>query len=208
LFGQKHASGFPMDEKDLLKECLSGNTRAQKLLYERYSPKMFGVCLRYASDRSMAEDFLQEGFIRVFMKLGSFKSQGSLEGWMRRIMVNTALEILRKKDILRNSVELTFPNQHHGGLQEGLHTEPEADEDANDDITGQISADILHQTISEMPVGFRTVFNLYAVENYTHKEIANLVGISEGTSKSQFARARVWLQKRLNENNRFRHAGQ
>ncbi len=169
---------------------------------------MFGVCLRYASDRSMAEDFLQEGFIRVFMKLGSFKSQGSLEGWMRRVMVNTALEILRKKDILRNSVELTFPNQHHGGLQEGLHTDAEADNNEGDDGFGNISAEVLYQTINEMPVGFRTVFNLYAVENYTHKEIGSLVGISEGTSKSQFARARAWLQKRLNEKTRIRHAGQ
>jgi RNA polymerase sigma-70 factor (ECF subfamily) len=122
-------------------------------------------------------------------------------------MVNTALEILRKKDILRNSVELTSPNQHHGGLREGLHTEP-VGEDENDGSFAHISAAILHQTISEMPVGFRTVFNLYAVENYTHKEIARLTGISEGTSKSQFARARAWLQKRLNEKTRIKHAGQ
>jgi RNA polymerase sigma-70 factor (ECF subfamily) len=194
-----------MDEDKLLKECLSGNTRAQKLLYERYASKMFGVCLRYAANQSMAEDFLQEGFIRVFMKLGSFRSQGSLEGWMRRIMVNTALEQLRKKDILKNTVELDNPALQHvitgkGNQQYELLTVSDPDNSSEDNYMEQFTPEVIYKALSEMPVGFRTVFNLFAVEEYTHKEIGSMLSISEGTSKSQYARARIWLQKKLSEN--------
>jgi RNA polymerase sigma-70 factor (ECF subfamily) len=173
-----------MDEQQLLKDCLNGNAQAQKRLYDMYARKMFGVCLRYASDRSMAEDFLQEGFIRVFTKLSSFKFQGSFEGWIRRIMVNTSLELLRKNDVFRFSVELDNLNQ--------IADEEESTPD-------QIDAEVLLNHIQEMPTGFRTVFNLYAVEELPHKEIGKMLGISEGTSKSQYARARVWLQKRLKD---------
>lgn len=190
-----------MDEDNLLKECLSGNARAQKLLYEKYARKMFGVCLRYASDKSMAEDFMQEGFIRIFMKLGSFKSQGSLEGWMRRIIVNTALESLRKKDILRNSLELSNPDQPYHEMMQGVVTDPVAEQEVEENDKYHVPAEVLYRMINEMPVGFRTVFNLYAVEDYSHKEIGSMLEISEGTSKSQYARARAWLQKRLNELN-------
>ncbi len=196
------AAGW-MDEDNLLKECLSGNAQAQKQLYDRYSRKMYGVCLRYASDQSMAEDFLQEGFIRIFMKLKSFRSQGSLEGWMRRIMVNTTLEILRKKDILRNSVELS-----HSNLQIGERDDPESDTtDPDDPDVLHFSAETLAKALSEMPQGFRTVFNLYAVDQYTHKEIGGLLGISEGTSKSQYARARSWLKRKLTETKKISNAG-
>jgi RNA polymerase sigma factor (sigma-70 family) len=173
-----------MDEQQLLKDCLEGNAQAQKRLYEKYARKMFGVCLRYASDRSMAEDFLQEGFIRVFTKLDSFKFQGSFEGWIRRIMVNTSLEMLRKNDVFRFSVELDNLNQ----IADEEESTPE-----------QIDAEVLLNHIQEMPAGFRTVFNLFAVEDLSHKEIGKMLGISEGTSKSQYARARVWLQKRLKD---------
>lgn len=191
-----------MDEDNLLKECLSGNTRAQKLLYERYAPRMFGVCIRYAPDQSMAEDFMQEGFIRIFSKLSSFKSQGSLEGWMRRVMVNTSLEILRKKDILRNSVELSYHESPGDGTYSNI-----ADDTEDNSITGIVSAETLYKAVSEMPVGFRTVFNLYAVEDFSHKEISVMLDISEGTSKSQYARARAWLQKRLSESKKMSNAG-
>lgn len=173
-----------MDEQQLLKDCLNGNAQAQKRLYEIYARKMFGVCLRYASDRSMAEDFLQEGFIRVFAKLDSFRFQGSFEGWIRRIMVNTSLELLRKNDVFRFSVELDNLNQ----LADEEESTPE-----------QVDAEVLLKNIQEMPAGFRTVFNLFAVEDLSHKEIGRMLGISEGTSKSQYARARVWLQKRLKD---------
>lgn len=196
------ASGW-IDEDNLLKECLSGNTRAQKQLYDRYSRKMYGVCLRYAPDQAMAEDFLQEGFIRIFMKLKSFRSQGSLEGWMRRIMVNTTLEILRKKDIFRNSIELTTANVQIGAKDEpGL-----ADQDQDEPDILHFSAETLNKAFSDMPQGFRTVFNLYVVDQYTHKEIGALLGVSEGTSKSQYARARAWLQRRLTETKKVSNAG-
>ncbi len=159
---------------------------------------MFGVCLRYAPDKSMAEDFMQEGFIRIFMKLDSFKSHGSLEGWMRRIIVNTALESLRKKDILRNSLELSDADQQHAEFNNAVVLSTE-DEESDDQNKYQVPPDVLYKLINEMPVGFRTVFNLYAVEDYSHKEIGSMLNISEGTSKSQYARARAWLQKRLNE---------
>lgn len=174
-----------MDERQLLKDCLNGNVQAQKRLYEMYARKMFGVCLRYASDHSMAEDFLQEGFIRVFTKLGSFKFQGSFEGWIRRIMVNTSLEMLRKNDVLRFSVELDASIQIS---------------DVETQVNEQIDPAVLMGHLQKMPTGFRTVFNLYAVEDLSHKEIAGMLNISEGTSKSQYARARAWLQKRLTEN--------
>lgn len=192
-----------MDEDKLLKECLSGNTRAQKLLYERYAPRMFGVCLRYATDQSMAEDFLQEGFIRIFMKLKSFKSEGSLEGWMRRIIVNTALEKLRKKDILKNSLELDHIVQQRVKAAEGTIFNDTAivwpGQETEDTYMEHIPVDTLYRAINEMPIGFKTVFNLFVIEEYTHKEISSMLEISEGTSKSQYARARGWLIKRLTE---------
>jgi RNA polymerase sigma-70 factor (ECF subfamily) len=171
-----------MDEQQLLKDCLKGDVHAQKRLYEKYARKMFGVCLRYAGDQSMAEDFLQEGFIRVFTRLKSYRMEGSFEGWIRRIMVNTSLEILRKKDIFRYASPM----------------DPELQvDDQVEDVEDVPDTDVLVRLIQAMPAGFRAVFNLYAVENYSHKEIGQMLGISEGTSKSQYARARAWLQKRL-----------
>lgn len=154
---------------------------------------MYGICIRYAPDRSMADDFLQEGFIRIFMKLDSFKSQGSLEGWMRRIMVNTALELLRKKDILRQSIEITNSNVSASDLSQPFS------QDSESYLTEIYSPDDIYNAMLQMPVGFRTVFNLFVVEEYSHKTIGEMLGISEGTSKSQFSRARAWLQKKLNE---------
>ncbi len=180
-----NASEQLMDEKQLLRDCLDGNRHAQKRLYELFARRMFGVCLRYAPDQQSAEDFLQEGFIRVFVKLDSFRSQGSLEGWIRRIMVNTSLELLRRKDVLKYSVD--------------IDTQPDLPGE-EDDLPEEISGEVLLMHMQQMPAGFRTVFNLYAVEELPHKEIASMLGISEGTSKSQYARARAWLQKRLTEN--------
>ncbi|HOP14166.1 sigma-70 family RNA polymerase sigma factor [Lentimicrobium sp.] len=171
-----------MDEQQLLKDCLKGDVHAQKRLYEKYARKMFGVCLRYAGDQPMAEDFMQEGFIRVFANLKNYRMEGSFEGWIRRIMINTSLEILRKKDIFRYASPLDNDFQVSDQAEEG--------EDVPD-------TDALVRLIQAMPAGFRAVFNLYVVENCSHKEIGQMLGISEGTSKSQYARARAWLQKRL-----------
>lgn len=174
-----------MDEYQLLKDCLAGKRQAQKLLYDKYARKMYGVCIRYASDQSMAEDFLQEGFIRVFSNLKSFKSQGSLEGWVRRIMINNALEMLRKKDILKNALELDSVSVVEEDSEQIEH----------------VKHDELLKLIKEMPPGFRTIFNLHAVEGFTHKEIGQMMDINEGTSKSQYARARAWIIKKIKEKN-------
>lgn len=177
-----------MDEKQLFRDCLNGDRRAQKNLYDRYAGKMFAVCMRYAKDKTTAADYLQEGFIRVFRKLETFRSEGSFEGWIRTIMVNTSLEMLRKNDLLSESddymrhISLAQPDP---GVIEQMHEKE------------------LIALIQQMPTGFRTVFNLYAIEGYTHKEIGEMLHISEGTSKSQYARAKTWLQNKLirtNEN--------
>ena len=203
---EKITSETLIDEELLIRQCLSGHALAQKQLYERFAPKMFGVCLRYAVDHSMAEDFLQEGFIRVFLKLDSYGAKGSLEGWMRRIMVNTALEKLRKKDILRNSLDIEAAGQQHMVLNSESAEYVVTENIIERDTEEIYPAEMLYQAIKEMPMGFRTVFNLFAIEEYSHKEIGAMLGISEGTSKSQYARARTWLQKRLTERKKSSNA--
>lgn len=146
---------------------------------------MMSVCLRYAKDDMQAEDFLQDGFIKVFTKLDQFKSEGSLEGWVRRVIVNTALQTLRSNKnspITADDIDDIRPIG------------------ANDDTIERMSADELHCIIKKLPTGYRTIFNLYVVEEFTHKEIAEQFGISEGTSKSQLARARMLLQKMIKKN--------
>ena len=133
-----------MNEKELIEACKNNDVRAQKLLYETFARKMMSVCLRYADNREMAEDFLQDGFIKVFSSIRSYSYEGSFEGWMRRIFVNTALEALRKNDLLRNGVELN-----------ALEPQQEADYSAVE----KISADELMELIAQLPPGFRTVFN-------------------------------------------------
>jgi RNA polymerase sigma-70 factor (ECF subfamily) len=145
---------------------------------------MFPVCIRYVADRTVAEDILQDGFVTLFTRLDSYKGEGSFEGWARKIFVTTALMYLRKKDALKMSDDLEAAR--------GLKT----------DTTSQI-AEIgykeLMEIITSLPTGFRTVFNMYAVEGYSHKEIADILGISEVTSRSQFSRARAMLQKKIKE---------
>ena len=147
-------------------------------LYQRFAPKMFGVCLRYAGSAEEAEDILQEGFIKVFKKLESFRGEGSFEGWVRRIFVNTAIEHFRKKAHLQPITE------KEEGTIEGKYLSV-LDNLAEKDIIG---------LVQQLSPGYRTVFNMYVVEGYTHREIADLLGISEGTSKSQLSRAKLILQ--------------
>lgn len=165
-------------ESDLIRGCLEGNRRMQEELYQRFSPRMYAVCLRYAGKAEEAEDILQEGFIKVFKKMDSFRGEGSFEGWMRRIFVNTAIEHFRRKRYLMPVTE-----KEENSI-EGKYTS------ALDDLGAK---DIL-ALVQELSPGYRTVFNLYVVEGYTHKEIADMLGISEGTSKSQLSRAKVILQ--------------
>lgn len=171
-----------MNEAQLIAGCLNGDRRAQKELYDSYSRKMMGVCLRYVSDRETARDLLQEGFVKIFTSMHSYAGTGSLEGWMRMIFVNGALEYLRKTDILRNSADIGSVNEQLG-------------EDEN--VISKLSAEELMNLIGKLPDGFRTVFNLYAIEGYSHKEIAEMLHITESTSRSQYVRARQWLQEQL-----------
>jgi RNA polymerase sigma-70 factor (ECF subfamily) len=171
------------DIKDIIKGCLDGDRRDQELLYRRHSSKLFGVCLQYSGNDEEARDILQEGFIKIFENLHNYKHEGSFEGWMRRIVVNTALE--------------KFRNRHNLYRVDDIDSivEPEAEPD-NEDYAGLEAIDLLY-IIRELPPKYRMVFNLYAIEGYSHKEIGTMIGISEGTSKSNLSRARVILQRRV-----------
>ena len=165
-------------ERDLIVGCLAGNRRMQEELYRRFSPRMYAVCLRYAGNAEEAEDILQEGFIKVFKKLDSFRSEGSFEGWVRRIFVNTAIEHFRRKRYLMPVTE------KEENTIEGKYLS----------VLDDLAARDIMALVQELSPGYRTVFNMYVVEGYTHKEIADMLGISEGTSKSQLSRAKVILQ--------------
>ena len=163
---------------DLIEGCLNGDRLAQELLYKQFSPKMYAVCLRYAGKADDAQDILQDGFVKVFKNLHMYRGDGSFEGWVRRIFVNTAIEHYRRQ------VNLYPVTENHENLFEAR------DLSALDNLSMK---DIM-KMIQELSPGYRTVFNLYVIEGYSHKEIAEIVGISEGTSKSQLARAKGVLQ--------------
>lgn len=169
-----------MDNQQLIIGCCNQDLRCQKALYDWLHPQMLGICLRYASDRDQAQDILQEGFIKVFKKIDTYKGEGSFEGWVRRVVVNSALEILRKQ---KKELATTFVEEslmivdHRANAQEELQ-----------------AADIL-KTIQSLPTAYRMVFNLFAIEGYTHKEIAGQLGISVNTSYSQYHRAKTLLRR-------------
>lgn len=169
-------------EELLIEDCLKNNPLAQKQLYEQFARKMMGVCLRYANSQEEAQDILQDGYIKVFNNLGKFKKEGSLEGWIRRIMVNTALENYRKTKKERENLDIDDVGYN---LQNNAY------------IVESIEARSLLKLIQTLPSGYKTIFNLYAVEGYTHKEIAEQLEISENTSKSQYSRARAYIQKMI-----------
>jgi RNA polymerase sigma factor (sigma-70 family) len=175
-------------EAEIVEGCKAGKRELQKALYTRFSGKMYAVCLRYSKSREEAEDILQDGFIKVFHSIQQFMGAGSFEGWIRRIIVNTALEALRKKKLDFSSFDIEQAENHNA---------------QSFDMTSQVSANDLLTIIQELPTGYRTIFNLYAIEGYQHKEIAVMLGISEGTSKSQLARARNMLQERLKKSEVF-----
>lgn len=165
----------------MIKNCASGKAKAQRLLYEMFAPKMFVVCMRYSKDQTEAEDNLQEGFIKVFDKIGTFKHEGSFEGWMRRIMVNVSLEKFRKQHFVHPVEDLS---QYDSGEEEEEELEAP-------------SAKKLMALIQELPPRYRMVFNLYVMESMNHRQIAQELKISEGTSKSNLARARAILKERI-----------
>ncbi len=168
----------------LIKSCREGDRAAQKVLYERLAPRMFPVCIRYIGDRELAQDVLQEGFITLFTRLDAFKGEGSFEGWARKIFITTALMELRRKDALKMSDELD--------VVRGMKTDTVSQ-------LQKIGYKELMDLIATLPAGFRTVFNLYAVEGFTHKDISEMLGISETTSRTQLSRARAWLQNKIKE---------
>lgn len=175
-----------MPDLEIIEACKQQNRRAQQLLFDRYSPIMFGVCKRYIKNKEDAEDVLVEAFFKVLTNIHNFKSEGSFEGWIRRIMVNEALMFLRK--------------QHNFNMT--LEINPQLDAEA-DPITAvdELAAQDIVNLLDALPTGYRTVFNLYAVEGYKHREIADLLGISINTSKSQLILAKKRLQELLEEMN-------
>lgn len=168
----------------LIQSCIDGDRASQKVLYDRLAPRMFPICIRYIGDRTQAEDVLQDGFITLFTKLKDYKGEGSFEGWARRIFVTTALMSLRKKDALKMSEDLDFAR--------GLKAETVSQ-------TQNLGYKELMELVMSLPPGFRTVFNMYSIEGYSHKEIGQMLGISETTSRTQLSRARIWLQNKIKE---------
>ena len=168
----------------LIESCREGDRAAQKVLYERLAPRMFPVCIRYIGDREAAEDVLQDGFVTLFTRLDSYKGEGSFEGWARKIFVTTALMELRRKDALKMSEDLETVR----GMKAEATTQLQ-----------NIGYKDLMKLITQLPPGFRTVFNMYAIEGYSHKEISDILGISETTSRTQLSRARLWLQNKIKE---------
>ena len=168
----------------LIESCIKGDRASQKALYDRLAPRMFPLCIRYVSDRALAEDVLQDGFITLFTRLDSYKGEGSFEGWARKIFVTTALMSLRKKDALKMSDELDVVR----GMKAETTTQIQ-----------NIGYKELMKLVTALPPGFRTVFNMYVVEGYSHKEIGDMLGISETTSRTQLSRARIWLQNKIKE---------
>lgn len=168
-------------EQEIIAGCLKGKPIYQKMLYDKYASKMYAICYRYASSQEQAQDMLQEGFIRVFEKLNTFKQEGSLEGWIRRVLITTALKIIKKENKLY--VVSNSDNTY--------------DQSVGNTTQAQINQKELMELIQQLPYGYRTVFNLYAIEGYSHQEIAESLGINEGTSKSQLSRARKMLQDLL-----------
>lgn len=170
-----------LSDEQLVKKCLEKDPLAQKQLFESFSRKMMGVCLRYTKDAEEAQDVLQIGFVKVFEKLHLFNNEGSLEGWIRKVLVNCALDQIRKNKKFDDNVDLSKVDFQMAS--------------ENENVLEHLSANDLLKIIQAMPTGFRTVFNLYAIEGYSHQEIANQLNISINTSKSQYSRARVYLQK-------------
>lgn len=172
------------NEKSLIKKAVANNREAQQLLFERFSPKMLGVCRQYVKDMHHAEDLLLQGFLKVFTNLHTFKNEGSFEGWIRRIMVNTCITYLRKKNVIDTTDE---------------------DYVFNDEATENLentSVEDIQKLIDQLPEGYKMVFNLYAIEGYKHSEIAEKIGISESTSKSQLFKARKLLQENYKKMNK------
>ncbi len=174
------------NEDILIKKCIEWDATAQRELYSLYANKMFAVCFRYSQNREDAEDILQEGFIKVFENISKFRSEGSLEGWIRRIMFTTAIQKFRQQKPFQNTISLDNTEVHD------IHP-------SVDDVLSQIETKELLNLIHTLPPRYKLVFNLYVIEGLKHREIAEQLGITEGTSKSNLSDARAILQREINE---------
>ena len=171
-------------EAELISGCVHGDREAQRLLYERYASLMYPVCVRYLG-REDAKDVLQEGFLTVFDKIGTYKGEGSFEGWMRKLFVNASLMHLRKTDVLRRTEDIDEVPEAGGVLEHG--------------VLEQISSREILDLVAGLPAGLRSVFNLFVMEGYSHAEVGALLGITEQSSRSQLSRARSLLQEKIKE---------
>lgn len=171
-----------MDEQELILGCISAHPKAQKALFDIYAPKLFAVCLRYMKDHVRAQDTLQDAFIKIYNNMNNYKSEGAFEGWLKKITVNTCLDQLRKDKKLLSDMAID-------DVSHKLST--------NSYSAEKLMAEDLLKLVQSLPDGYRTVFNLFAIEGYTHQEIARQLGISESTSKTQYLRARAFLKDRI-----------
>lgn len=174
-----------MEEQELAERCRQGDNLARKELYERYAGRMFGICLRYAGNREVAQDLLHDGFLQLFGSFDKFayRGEGSLQAWMERVMVNTALQYLRRHDVMEGAA--------------ALDAVPEVYEAPDNSAVEAIPKQVLMGFVGELAAGYRTVFNLYVMEGKSHKEIATLLGINERSSASQLARAKSVLAAKV-----------
>jgi RNA polymerase sigma-70 factor, ECF subfamily len=177
-------------DEQIIRGCIDGKRKAYSQLFQNYAPVMLGVCMRYCKNRIDAEDVMQDGFIKVFSQIHKFRREGSFEGWIKRIMINSAID----------NYQSNLKHAFHEDVSDIVHSQelaenPDKDDDLPDEL--KIPHQKLMEMIQELPDGYRVVFNLYAIENINHKEIASLLGISENTSKSQLLKARKALRKKI-----------
>jgi RNA polymerase sigma-70 factor (ECF subfamily) len=180
------------NEQEIIKKCLDGDRNSQRALYEHYSNRMLGVCYRYAGCLADAEDIMQEAFIKAFTHIYQYRFEGNFEGWLRRVMVNTAINYLRTNKKFREAIDIdTAENAVYEPLESDAH----------------LNAKDIIETIQALPDGYRAVLNLYSIEGYSHREIGEMLGIAESTSRSQYARARVLLARILSAKGRISSIG-
>ena len=175
-----------MEERQLIEGCIRGDENARKVMYELHAPSMMSVCLRYVCNRDTARDLLHDGFVKLFTKIHTYSGVGSFSGWVRRIFVTTALEHLRKSQKWQYGVDVEI-------------ADPQEEEGPMISLFEHLSADDLFDFVTLLPIKYRTIFNMHAIERYTHKEIAQKLGISENTVRSQYMRAKKMLQKTVTQ---------
>lgn len=184
--------------QQVVKRCLKGEKAAQEVIFKSLYGKMMSVCMRFTKDRDSAGDLVQDGFIKVFQKLGDYGFNGSFEGWVRRIMVNQAIDSTRKSKITYELIDnYQYNDADDNDSDDGFGLNEEDEADFMDSVMDQVSPELIVEAMQELSPAYRAVFNLYALENYSHQQIADELGISIGTSKSNYAKAKLNLKKIL-----------